>query len=139
VITLRKNIRVGSFFIFFLNTVLRANCYDFDFSAFQTVTKHISGKVDVRLVKEFCLNLVHLLYRLLETKGKRKSEVSDLVFWVCKVVRKLKEEHLAFCIRILLEPKGRFGNQSSPFFLLSWQNTKYWFQSLAVQFALQTL
>jgi hypothetical protein len=51
VITLRKNVRVGSFFIFFLNTVLRAYRNDFDFSAFQTVTKHISVEIDVRLVE----------------------------------------------------------------------------------------
>jgi hypothetical protein len=89
-------------------------------------------KIDVWLVEQFQLQHIRLLNRLLVTKREGKGKVGNLILGIGEVVLELEEEHLHFCLLILLEPKGGFLNDSAPLLLVVGQHSVYRLQTLAV-------
>jgi len=83
------------------------------------MTQSISMKVDIWLIMQSGLYLVHLLYRLLVAEWEWKCKVGNLVFWVGKVVLELEQKHLHFGFLVLLEPKRRLLDDPTPLLLCS--------------------
>lgn len=110
------------------------NSNHFHLSAFNWIVNSFSVEIQIlffRILLKQLLNIANLVLNFLVRPWDGKCKVSDFIWLVTKHVWKLKSELI-----ILVEEIIYFRENSTPFLLRMWEDTKHWFQTLTIQFGL---